>query len=45
MRRRIRFIAALLAACMAGLTAAACSTVDGAGRDLSNSSRWVRERL
>lgn len=45
MRGMIRVIAWVLVAGFVGLTAAACSTVDGAGRDLSNSSRWVRDRL
>ena len=45
MRGTIRIIAWVLAAGFTVLTAAACNTVDGAGRDLSNSSRWVRDRL
>jgi hypothetical protein len=45
MRGLIRVIAWAPARGFAGLTAAACNTVDGAGRDLSNSSRWVRDRL
>ncbi|MBY0330159.1 MAG: hypothetical protein K2X49_05755 [Acetobacteraceae bacterium] len=45
MQAAIRIIATVLVAGFVGLGAAACSTVDGAGRDLSNSSRWVRDRL
>ena len=45
MQTAMRIIATVLVAGFVGLATAACSTVDGAGRDLSNSSRWVRDRL